>query len=220
MRVKHHIFWGLVLLALAGGVLFHNALPQLGLPLWKLIIVMLFAIDGIDDLWQKKLIGSYIDFSLVFIVLNSEYQWLDAGFWTMCFAWLLSYLGIRLLFKPFRKQVFYNSEGKRQRLVGKSLGSSVRYIKDEYFDNGSADVAFGDATIYFNNAKIVGERATFTVDAAFSAITLYVPQTWAVDVKGDSVFSTVDYQPQNVVTDKTLVVKADMAFSSLKINFI
>lgn len=220
MRTKHHIFWGLVLLALAGGVVFHQELPQLGLPLWKLIIVILFAIDGIDDLWQKDLLGSYIDFSVVFIVLNSEYQWLEAGFWTICFAWLLSYLGIRLLFKPFRKQVFYNREGKSQRLVGKSLGSSVRYIKDEYFEYGSADVAFGETAIYFIDAKMAGERATFTVDAAFSTVTLYIPQTWEVDIIGDSVFSTVDYQPQNVVTEKTLVVKADMAFSSLKINLI
>ncbi|HFI0150852.1 TPA: hypothetical protein ACGO3A_001774, partial [Streptococcus suis] len=84
------------------------------------------------------------------------------------------------------------------------------------FLHDSVEVAFGSSTVYFDQAVILGDKAEFHIDAAFSNVTLYLPANWRAVVELDSAMSTTN----NYATEqgeKALLVTGDIAFSNLTI---
>jgi len=74
--------------------------------------------------------------------------------------------------------------------------------------------------VYFDNATIKGDSATFDVDVSFGNATLYVPSNWRVELDVDNAFGTVT-NPRNInEKDKTLYVKGDVSFGRLGIIYI
>ena len=66
----------------------------------------------------------------------------------------------------------------------------------------------------------MGESATFEVDLSFGNVTLYVPSKWRVEIEVDNAFGSVT-NPRNVnEKEKTLYIRGDVAFGSLKIIYI
>lgn len=84
----------------------------------------------------------------------------------------------------------------------------------------AGDVVFSSASIYFDNALINGDKATYSGDAVFSSVKLYVPESWRVEMVGDRVFSGINLQPSGHPSEKTLVVTGDFVFSSLTVIYI
>ena len=101
-----------------------------------------------------------------------------------------------------------------------SFGSGTRYINSENFVHDKVECVFGSATVYFDNARILGDSASFDVEVAFGSATLYIPSNWQVELNVDNAFGTV-VNPHNVnEKDKTLYVRGNVAFGSLKIVYI
>lgn len=97
-----------------------------------------------------------------------------------------------------------------------AFGSSTRYIHEENFTYDSVEVAFGSSMVYFDQAVILGDKAEFHIDAAFSNITLYLPADWQAVVELDSAMSTTNNYASEP-KEKVLLVTGDMAFSTLNI---
>ena len=97
-----------------------------------------------------------------------------------------------------------------------AFGSSTRYIYEENFIHDSVDVAFGSSTIYFDQAVILGDKASFEINAAFSSLTLYLPANWQAIVKLDSALSTTNNYASEP-GEKILHITGDLAFSTLTI---
>ncbi|MBF0787422.1 MULTISPECIES: hypothetical protein [unclassified Streptococcus] len=217
---------GIGLLVLSGLVLFQNYLLRIDVTIWKLAFILAFAAGLVNNLIQKRLHGSFFFGTGLFILLNKQYHFLAVDTKTVVMGAILAYLGVSILLKPKQGDIRLFTHLK-SKSTGKSawvedenniaFGSSTRYIHDTHFTYGNVDAAFGNATIYFNHTVMAGEEATFEVDAAFSTIHLYVPETWLVQVKADKAFSTIQQASQPTVFEKKLVVKADLAFSNLVI---
>ncbi len=64
------------------------------------------------------------------------------------------------------------------------------------------------------------DRATYSGDAVFSNVKLYVPRNWNVEFTGDRVFSNIKVYPNDTRTEKTLAVTGDFVFSQLEVIYI
>ncbi|MGC4430165.1 hypothetical protein ABWL48_08500 [Streptococcus suis] len=212
---------GIALLVLAGLVLFRDSLGlHLALPFWTTVWFVLTFVTGFHRLVKLDWLASIFCFGLAFIAVNSVYDWVKFGTWNMVLSLVLLCLGLKLIFKPRKRRL---AHGVVTGVIGDkgrdtAFGSSTHYIHDDNFLHDSVDVAFGSSTIYFDQAIILGDKADFHIDAAFSNITLYLPADWRAVVELDSSMSAVNNYATGM-GEKMLHITGDMAFSTLNIYY-
>ncbi|HEL1591935.1 TPA: hypothetical protein TXY98_000044 [Streptococcus suis] len=212
---------GIALLVLAGLVLFRNSLGlHLALPFWTTVWFVLTFVTGFHRLVKLDWLASIFCFGLAFIAVNSVSDWVKFGTWNMVLSLVLLCLGLKLIFKPKKRRL---AHGVGTGVIGDkgretAFGSSTRYIHDDNFLHDSVEVAFGSSTVYFDQAIILGDKAEFHIDAAFSNITLYLPADWQAVVELDSSMSAVNNYATGM-GEKMLHITGDMAFSTLNIYY-
>ncbi|CYX19326.1 TPA: hypothetical protein ACHVIH_001260 [Streptococcus suis] len=210
---------GIALLVLAVLVLVRDSLGlHLAMPFWTTVWFVLTFVTGFHRLVKLDWLASVFCFGLAFIAANSVYEWVEFGTWNMVLSLVLLCLGLKLIFKPKKRRP---AHGVGTGVIGDkgrdtAFGSSTRYIHEENFIHDSVDVAVGSSTVYFDQAVILGDKADFHIDAAFSNITLYLPADWQAVVKLDSAMSTTNNYASEP-KEKVLLVTGDMAFSTLNI---
>ena len=212
---------GIALLVLAGLVLFRDSLGlHLALPFWTTVWFVLTFVTGFHRLVKLDWLASIFCFGLAFIAVNSVYDWVEFGTWNMVLSLVLLCLGLKLIFKPKKRRP---AHGVVTGVIGDkgrdtAFGSSTRYIHDDNFLHDSVEVAFGSSTVYFDQAIILGDKAEFHIDAAFSSVTLYLPTNWRAVVELDSSMSAVNNYATGM-GEKMLHITGDMAFSTLNIYY-
>ncbi|NQN44065.1 hypothetical protein HPA14_05150 [Streptococcus suis] len=210
---------GAAVIGLAVLVLLRESLGlHLAMPFWTTVWFVLTFVTGFHRLVKLDWLASIFCFGLAFIAVNSVYDWVKFGTWNMVLSLVLLCLGLKLIFKPRKRRL---THGVGTGVIGDkgrdtAFGSSTRYIHEENFIHDSVDVAFGSSTIYFDQAVILGDKADFHIDAAFSNITLYLPADWQAVVELDSAMSTTNNYASEP-KEKVLLVTGDMAFSTLNI---
>ena len=165
------------------------------MPFWTTVWFVLSAVTGVHRLVKLDWIASLFCFGLAFIAANSVYDWVNFGTWTMVISLGLFCLGLSLMFKSKSK---FKSKRLKEVVRGEqfweketSFGSSTRYIHDDNFLHDSVEVVFGSSTVYFDQAVILGDKASFRVEGVFSSVTLYLPTNWQAVVEAEQVFSTI-----------------------------
>ena len=215
--------FGVGLLVLAGWILLQGnfGIPSIRFNFWPLLVVLVFAYFALENFWRGNLSGGVILAIISLIVANSSYHFLPISSGTIFLAGILASIGIGLIFKPKRIWGIYHGQNARRVINGDiNFGSGTRYINSDDFTYETLDCAFGNATVYFDNAIIKGDSATFDIDVSFGNATLYVPSNWRVELDVDNAFGTVT-NPRNInEKDKTLYVKGDVSFGRLGIIYI
>lgn len=215
--------FGVGLLVLAGWILLQGnfAIPSIRFNFWPLLVVLVFAYLALENFWRGNLSGGVILAIISLIVANSSYHFLPISSGTIFLAGILASIGIGLIFKPKRIWGIYHGQNARRVINGDiNFGSGTRYINSDDFTYETLDCAFGNATVYFDNATIKGNSATFDIDISFGNATLYVPSNWRVELDVDNAFGTVT-NPRNInEKDKTLYVKGDVSFGRLGIIYV
>ncbi|HFI0466665.1 TPA: hypothetical protein ACGOYW_000038 [Streptococcus suis] len=215
---------GIALLVLAGLVLFQDYLPVMKFPLWKLALVVGWSYLFFKAMIKKQLVTSFIWGTLVFIMLNNHFDWLEIDTWTLILGAILACAGLKMLIKPKMSRNAIDTKGFGTGVIGDkgreiAFGSSTRYIHEENFIQDSVEVAFGSSMVYFDQAVILGDTAEFHIDAAFASVDLYLPANWQAVVQVDSALSTTNNYASEP-KEKILLVTGDLAFSSLTIYSI
>ena len=215
--------FGVGLLVLAGWILLQGnfGIPSIRLNFWPMLVVLVFAYFALENFWRGNLSGGVILAIISLIVANSSYHFLPISSGTIFLAGILASIGIGLIFKPKRIWGIYHGQNARRVINGDiNFGSGTRYINSDDFTYETLDCAFGNATVYFDNATIKGNSATFDIDVSFGNATLYVPSNWHVELDVDNAFGTVT-NPRNInEKDKTLYVKGDVSFGRLGIIYV
>ncbi|MGT2778382.1 LiaF transmembrane domain-containing protein [Streptococcus intermedius] len=215
--------FGVGLLVLAGWILLQGnfGIPSIRFNFLPLLVVLVFAYFALENFWRGNLSGGVILAIISLIVANSSYHFLPISSGTIFLAGILASIGIGLIFKPKRIWGIYHGQNARRVINGDiNFGSGTRYINSDDFTYETLDCAFGNATVYFDNATIKGNSATFDIDVSFGNATLYVPSNWHVELDVDNAFGTVT-NPRNInEKDKTLYVKGDVSFGRLGIIYV
>ncbi|HFH9947290.1 TPA: hypothetical protein ACGO80_002141 [Streptococcus suis] len=214
---------GIALLVLAGLVLFQDYLPVMKFPLWKLALVVGWSYLFFKAMIKKQLVTSFIWGTLVFIMLNNHFDWLEIDTWTLILGAILTCAGLKILIKPKMSRNAIDTKGFGTGVIGDkgreiAFGSSTRYIHEENFTYDSVEVAFGSSMVYFDQAVILGDTAEFHIDAAFASVDLYLPANWLAVVELDSSISAVNNYATGM-GEKILRITGDMAFSTLNIYY-
>ncbi|MGU7935812.1 LiaF transmembrane domain-containing protein [Streptococcus suis] len=212
---------GIALLVLAGLVLIRDSLGlHLAMPFWTTVWFVLTFVTGFHRLVKLDWLASIFCFGLAFIAVNSVYDWVKFGTWNMVLSLVLLCLGLKLIFKPRKRRLTHGAVtgviGDKGRET--AFGSSTRYIHDDNFLQDSVEVVFGSSMVYFDQAIILGNKAEFHIDAAFSSVDLYLPANWQAVVELDSSMSAVNNYATGM-GEKMLHITGDMAFSTLNIYY-
>lgn len=224
---------GIGLIVLAVAILFRDQLSFLsyGMPLWRLALIVFFGVETLQNAFRKDVKASFIGLAITFILLNGHFQWLQVGTGTLIIVAVLLYFGFSMILKPKEINMKYY-KGKKGKFVGWTndpefkessdtvFGNATRYVNDDNFVNIGGDVVFSGTSIYFDQAIILGDTASYSGDATFSSVKLFVPRNWKVEFTGDRVFSSIEANPSGLPTDKTLVVSGDYVFSRLTVYYI
>ena len=100
--------------------------------------------------------------------LNGQYHFLPVSNSVVIFSSILAVIGLNILFKPSKKaKATWNSysAGSSSQTAGNDIDVSfstvTKYLNDQNFTGGSADVSLGEASIYFD--KLPDRRAVSSV---------------------------------------------------------
>ena len=216
---------GLGFIVLAAVVLLQGqfGFPYLNINIWTLAVIAGFAYFSIENFMKRNMAAGFIFGYIALVIANSHYHFLQISSGTLFGASVLACIGLSLIFKP--QKIWTNSRFWHEKSISSkegdiAFGSGTRYINSENFTYDKLDCSFGSASVYFDNATILEGDATFEVELSFGSVTLYVPSNWRVEIDVDNAFGSVSH-PRNVnEKDRTLYVKGDVAFGSLKIVYI
>lgn len=216
---------GLVFLGLAALVLFQGqfGFPFIGINIWTLLLIAGFSYFSIENFMKRNIIAGFIFAYIALVIANNHYHFLQISSGTLFAASALACIGLSLIFKPkniWSSGRYWKDRGLSTKEGEIAFGTGTRYIHSDNFTYDKVECAFGSASIYFDNATILGESATFEVDLSFGSVTLYIPSNWRVEIEVDNAFSSVS-NPRNVnEKDKVLYLRGEVAFGSLKIVYI
>lgn len=84
---------------------------------------------------------------------------------------ILAVIGLNILFNSSSKtknRFGLGSTGSDANNGGNDIGMTfstvTRYLNDQHFTHGSADVSLGESSVYFDNCRIEGPSAQFDVE--------------------------------------------------------
>ena len=143
------------------------------------------------------------------------------------FPSILAVIGLNILFKPSKKQsppsflfcwVHGKSDGND---IDVTFSTVTKYLNDQHFTRGSADVSMGEASVYFDNCRIEGPSAQFVVDVSLGSLSLYVPSDWRVHVNVDNSLSAIQHQENpSALTSKDFYITGDVSLGNLEIIYV
>ncbi|MDO4666799.1 MAG: hypothetical protein Q4A90_03070 [Streptococcus sp.] len=214
---------GIILLVLAAWVLLQGSfnIPFIDFHLAPLLVSILFAYLAIEEILKGSLTSCIILAVIALVIVNNSYDIFPISSGMLFLAGVLACVGLHMIIKPnyTRKTLlFWKDDNFKKR--EHSFGTVNRYINSDNFVHDKVEVSFGSANIYFDNAQIINESASFSVEVAFGTVSLYVPSSWQVELSVDNAFGSVN-NPRNVnQKEKTLYVQGNVAFGNLKIFYI
>lgn len=233
------IFWGLAFVLAAVCLIFNDSLFFGELSIWSALISVAAIVICVEGLYRLSF-GKIIFGGAVFLIIWKEKIGLeDLSNWDIIIAGILLGIGLSILFGSLSKKrkinmqvheakkncnSVYNEEktyGQKIKIT-RNFSGGVEYVKSNDFQKAYLDVHFSGLKIYFDDAVILGDSATIHMDVAFSGVELYIPGEWAVDNRLDRVASGLDISANktNIATTKTLKLKGNINFGSLKIVYI
>ena len=215
---------GILLILLAALVIVQDYFIKWEISIWMLAWVVLLAILSLSSL-LKRHFGLGFAYGIVALFsLNGQFHFLPVSNSVLIFSSILAVIG-------------FNSSGKTKNRFGLGVTGSdannggndidvtfsavTKYLNDQQFTHGSADVSLGQASVYFDNCRIKGSSAQFDVDVSLGSLSLYVPSDWRVHVNVDNSLSAVQHEenPSNL-TSKDFYIKGDVSLGNLEIIYV
>ena len=160
--------------------------------------------------------------------LNGQFHFLPVSNSVLIFSSILAVIGLNILFNPSSKtknRFGLGSTGSDANNGGNDIdvtfSAVTKYLNDQQFTHGSADVSLGQASVYLDNCHIEGPSAQFDVDVSLGSLSLYVPSDWRVHVNVDNSLSAVQHEenPSNL-TSKDFYIKGDVSLGNLEIIYV
>ena len=195
---------------------------------WMLAWVVLLAILSLSSFLKHHFGWGFIYGVLALFSLNGQFHFLTVSNSVVILSSILAVIGLNILFNSSSKtknRFGLGSTGSDANNGGNDIdvtfSTVIRYLNDQHFTHGSADVSLGEASVYFDNCRIEGPSAQFDVDVSLGSLSLYVPSDWRVHVNVDNSLSAVQHEenPSNL-TSKDFYIKGDVSLGNLEIIYV
>ena len=219
---------GILLIRLAALVIVQDYFIKWAISIWMLAWVVLLAILSLSSL-LKRHFGLGFAYGIVALFsLNGQFHFLPVSTSVLIFSSILAVIGLNILFNSSSKtknRFGLGSTGSDANNGGNDIdvtfSAVTKYLNDQQFTHGSADVSLGQASVYFDNCRIEGPSAQFDVDVSLGSLSLYVPSDWRVHVNVDNSLSSVQHEenPSNL-TSKDFYIKGDVSLGNLEIIYV
>ena len=219
---------GILLILLAALVIVQDYFIKWEISIWMLAWVVLLAILSLSSL-LKRHFGLGFAYGIVALFsLNGQFHFLPVSNSVLIFSSILAVIGLNILFNSSSKtknRFGLGSTGSDANNGGNDIdvtfSAVTKYLNDQQFTHGSADVSLGQASVYLDNCHIEGPSAQFDVDVSLGSLSLYVPSYWRVHVNVDNSLSAVQHEenPSNL-TSKDFYIKGDVSLGNLEIIYV
>ncbi len=102
-----------------------------------------------------------------------------------------------------------------------AFGSTVKYVKCQNLKFAKIETSFGNASIYFDGARLGDAQATVSVENSFGKTALFVPKEWNVKVNVSRAFGNVTEVGECTPnSENTLVIAGEVSFGNIEITYV
>lgn len=219
---------GILLILLAALVIVQDYFIQWEISIWMLAWVVLLAVLSLSS-FLKRHFGLGFAYGIVALFsLNGQFHFLPVSNSVVILSSILAVIGLNILFNSssrIKNRFGLGSTGSDANNGGNDIDVSfstvTKYLNDQHFTHGSADVSLGQASVYFDNCHIEGSSAQFDVDVSLGSLSLYVPSDWRVHINVDNSLSAIQHQenPSNL-TSKDFYIKGEVSLGNLEIIYV
>ena len=218
--------FGIVLLVLAALVLLQGnfGIPSFGGQIWPLIGIGFFAYQSVEAILRRHFTSASVTALVALMIANHFYDILPIPNQSLFWASVLIVLGVSMLTHTNRtwngKKWWH--DGEKTILTDKEVafGAGTFYKQDQELVEDEFEVGFGNAKIYYDNAEMLGDRATLKIEVGFGNAVIYVPQHWRVDLKVETFCGAAKADAPVAPTSKTLIIRGDVAFGKLGVVYV
>ena len=219
---------GILLILLAALVIVQDYFIQWEISIWMLAWVVLLAVLSLSSFLKSHFGWGFIYGIVALFSLNGQFHFLPVSNSVVILSSILAVIGLNILFTSSSKtknRFGLGSTGSDANNGGNDIDVSfstvTKYLNDQHFTHGSADVSLGQASVYFDNCHIEGSSAQFDVDVSLGSLSLYVPSDWRVHINVDNSLSAIQHQenPSNL-TSKDFYIKGEVSLGNLEIIYV
>ena len=219
---------GILLILLAALVIVQDYFIQWEISFWMLAWVVLLAILSLSSFLKRHFALGFIYGIVALFSLNGQFHFLPVSNSVVILSSILAVIGLNILFNSssrIKNRFGLGSTGSDANNGGNDIDVSfstvTKYLNDQHFTHGSADVSLGQASVYFDNCHIEGSSAQFDVDVSLGSLSLYVPSDWRVHINVDNSLSAIQHQenPSNL-TSKDFYIKGEVSLGNLEIIYV
>lgn len=219
---------GILLILLAALAIVQDYFIQWEISFWMLAWVVLLTILSLSSFLKRHFALGFAYGIVALFSLNGQFHFLPVSNSVVILSSILAVIGLNILFNSSSKtknRFGLGSTGSDANNGGNDIDVSfstvTKYLNDQHFTHGSADVSLGQASVYFDNCHIEGSSAQFDVDVSLGSLSLYVPSDWRVHINVDNSLSAIQHQenPSNL-TSKDFYIKGEVSLGNLEIIYI
>mgnify|MGYP000927062817 FL=1 len=219
---------GILLILLAALVIVQDYFIQWEISFWMLAWVVLLAILSLSSFLKRHFALGFAYGIVALFSLNGQFHFLPVSNSVVILSSILAVIGLNILFNSSSKtknRFGLGSTGSDANNGGNDIDVSfstvTKYLNDQHFTHGSADVSLGQASVYFDNCHIEGSSAQFDVDVSLGSLSLYVPSDWRVHINVDNSLSAIQHQenPSNL-TSNDFYIKGEVSLGNLEIIYV
>lgn len=219
---------GILLILLAALVIVQDYFIQWEISIWMLAWVVLLAVLSLSSFLKSHFGWGFIYGIVALFSLNGQFHFLPVSNSVVILSSILAVIGLNILFNSssrIKNRFGLGSTGSDANNGGNDIDVSfstvTKYLNDQHFTHGSADVSLGQASVYLDNCHIEGPSAQFDVDVSLGSLSLYVPSDWRVHINVDNSLSAIQHQenPSNL-TSKDFYIKGEVSLGNLEIIYV
>ena len=154
---------GVFLILLAALVVLQGYFVKWEISIWMLAWVVLLAVLSLSSFLKRHFGWGFIYGVLALFSLNGQFHFLPVSNSVVILSSILAVIGLNILFNSSSKtknRFGLGSTGSDANNGGNDIdvtfSTVIRYLNDQHFTHGSADVSLGEASVYFDNCRIEG----------------------------------------------------------------
>ena len=154
---------GILLILLAALVIVQDYFIQWEISFWMLAWVVLLAILSLSSFLKRHFALGFAYGIVALFSLNGQFHFLPVSNSVVILSSILAVIGLNILFNSSSKtknRFGLGSTGSDANNGGNDIdvtfSTVIRYLNDQHFTHGSADVSLGEASVYFDNCRIEG----------------------------------------------------------------